>query len=133
MPGMEGLLRRRDLPSVYRQPITIPLLQLFIEESKTMTQASGIVLNTFDDLEGPILYHIAPLFINVYTIVPLNALVKTKIGDDIISQCLSSSSNLLEPSDNCLTWLDSKLLRSVVYVSFGSIARVTRSQLLEFW
>ena len=74
-----------------------------------------------------------PLFPNVYTIGPLNALVKTKIGDDIISQCLSSSSNLLEPNDNCLTWLDSKPLRSVVYVSFGSIARVTRSQLLEFW
>lgn len=133
VPGMEGLLRRRDLPSVCRQPTTDPLLQLFIEESKTMTRASGIILNTFDDLEGPILCHIAPLFPNVYTIGPLNALVKTKIGDDIISQCLSSSSNLLEPNNNCLTWLDSKPLRSVVYVSFGSIARVTRGQLLEFW
>uniref|UniRef100_A0A7N2M4X0 Uncharacterized protein n=1 Tax=Quercus lobata TaxID=97700 RepID=A0A7N2M4X0_QUELO len=91
-----------------------------------MTRASRIILNTFDDLEAPILCHIAPLFLNIYTIGPLNALVKTQIGDDVVLQCLSSSSNLLKPDHNCITWLDSQPLRSVVFVSFGSIARVTR-------
>ena len=98
-----------------------------------MTRASGIILNTYDDLEALVLCHIAPFFPNVYTIGPLNALVKTQIGDDVISQCLSSTSNLLEPDHNCITWLDSRPLRSVVYVSFGSTARVTCGQLLEFW
>ena len=98
-----------------------------------MTRASGIIPNTFHDLKAPILCHIAPLFPNIYTIGPLNALVKTQIGDDVVSQCISSSSNLLEPDHNCITWLDSQPLRSIFYVSFGSIARVTRGQLLEFW
>uniref|UniRef100_A0A7N2R7R0 UDP-glycosyltransferase n=1 Tax=Quercus lobata TaxID=97700 RepID=A0A7N2R7R0_QUELO len=65
-----------------------------------MTRASGIILNTFDDLKAP---------------------------------CLFSISNSLEPDHNCITWLDSWPLRSVVYVCFGSIARVTCGQLLEFW
>ena len=41
VPGMGGLVRRQDLSPVCRQPIKNPLLQLFIEESKTMTQAFG--------------------------------------------------------------------------------------------
>lgn len=41
VPGMEGLVRRQDLSPVCRQTIKNPLLQLFIEESKTMTQAFG--------------------------------------------------------------------------------------------
>ena len=32
-----------------------------------------------------------------------------------------------------MAWLNSWPLRSVVYVSFGSMVRVTRGQLLEFW
>ncbi|KAF6166999.1 hypothetical protein GIB67_030692, partial [Kingdonia uniflora] len=34
---------------------------------------------------------------------------------------------------SCLTWLDLQQLKSVLYVSFGSIAVVTAKQLLEFW
>ena len=74
-----------------------------------------------------------PSFSNVYTIGPLNALVKARIGDDIVLQCLSSSSTLLESDHNCMAWLNSWPLRSVVYVSFGRMVRVTLGQLLEFW
>ncbi|KAL6997601.1 7-deoxyloganetic acid glucosyl transferase, partial [Sarracenia purpurea var. burkii] len=32
-----------------------------------------------------------------------------------------------------MTWLESQPLRSVIYVSFGSITMVTKDQLMEFW
>ncbi|KAL8102888.1 hypothetical protein AgCh_027422 [Apium graveolens] len=32
-----------------------------------------------------------------------------------------------------MNWLDSQSYRSVIYVSFGSVATVTRDQLMEFW
>jgi hypothetical protein len=35
IPGMEGLLRRRDLPSICRQQPNDPTLQLFIKETVT--------------------------------------------------------------------------------------------------
>ena len=34
---------------------------------------------------------------------------------------------------SCISWLDKQELNSVIYVSFGSVASVTRDQLLEFW
>jgi hypothetical protein len=132
IPGMEGLLRRRDLPSICRQELDDPALQLFIKETQAMTQGSPLILNTFDNLEAPILSHLAPLFTKIYTIGPLHALLRSRIGEDV-SQSLSSFGNLREANRSCMTWLDSQPLRSVVYVSFGSLVIMTRGQLMELW
>lgn len=132
VPSMDGVLRRRDLPGICRRQPDDPLSQFFIEETKAMTRASALILNTFDDLEAPILSHIAPLFPKVYTIGPLNALLRSRLGDDL-SLSLSSSSSLWEADRSCIKWLDSQPLRSVVYVSFGSLVMLTRGQILEFW
>ena len=102
-----------------------------LRRAKPWLKLLGLILNTFDDLEGPILYHIAPLF-RMFTQL-VHSMLKTRIGDDVVLQCLSSSSNLLESDHNCMAWLNSRPLRSVFYVSFGSMVRVTRGQLLEFW
>ncbi|KAF6161077.1 hypothetical protein GIB67_007718 [Kingdonia uniflora] len=62
----------------------------------------------------------------VYTIGPLGALLSSKKN--------STSSTSLRPVDwSCLAWLDLQQLKSVLYVSFGSVAVVTAEQLLEFW
>jgi hypothetical protein len=132
IPGMEGLLRRRDLPSICRQELDDPALQLFIKETQAMTQGSPLILNTFDNLEASILSHLAPLFSKIYTIGPLHALLRSRIGEDV-SQSLSSFGNLREADRSCMTWLDSQPLRSVVYVSFGSLVIMTRGQLMELW
>ncbi|XP_063936788.1 7-deoxyloganetic acid glucosyltransferase [Daucus carota subsp. sativus] len=34
---------------------------------------------------------------------------------------------------HCIKWLDEQPLKSVIYVSFGSLATVTTEQLMEFW
>ena len=94
--GMEGLLRRRDLPSICRQQLDDPALQLLIKEIQAMTQGStSLTLNTFDNLEAPILSHLALHFSKIYTIAPLNALLRSRIGEDV-SHSLSSLGNLLE-------------------------------------
>lgn len=128
VPGMEGLLRRRDLPGICRIQLDNPLFQFFVVETQALTQASALILNTFDDLEAPILSHLAPLFSKIYTIGPLNALMRSRIG-----QSLSYFSNLWEADHSCMTWLDSQPLGSVIYVSFGSLAIMTRGFCLELW
>ncbi|KAK2965014.1 hypothetical protein RJ639_029428, partial [Escallonia herrerae] len=40
--------------------------------------------------------------------------------------------NLLKEESECLEWLDSKEPNSVIYVNFGSVARMTLEQLIEF-
>ncbi|KAK9920538.1 hypothetical protein M0R45_029093 [Rubus argutus] len=132
VPGMEGLLRRRDLPSFCRIPTDHPVVQFFIEETKAITRASALILNTFDDLESSILSHIAPRFSKIYTIGPLHALLKSRIGDDDLSSS-SAAASLLQEDRRCITWLDSQRLGSVIFVSFGSLVKLTRVELLEFW
>lgn len=117
------------LHSICRQQLDDPMYKMFVEE----TQALALILNTFDDLEAPILsHHLAPLFSKIYTIGPLTTLVRSRIGDDI-SLSLSSFSSLGEADHSCMTWLDLQPLRSVVYVSFRSLVIMTRGQLMELW
>ncbi|XP_059669804.1 7-deoxyloganetic acid glucosyltransferase-like [Cornus florida] len=96
-----------------------------------MTRASTLILNTFDELESPIISKLGSLFPKVYTIGPLHALVKSQITHHTESD--SSNGSLREQDMTCLTWLDSQPSKSVIFVSFGSVTMLTRDQLLEFW
>ncbi|KAF1861575.1 hypothetical protein Lal_00025949 [Lupinus albus] len=141
IPGMETLIRCRDLPSFCREndhfkPL-IPLKSV-VSQTHESLRASALILNTFEDLEGPVLSQISLQFPQVFTIGPLHAHLNTRIQESnnrtTMSQTPHSSTNsLLEVDRSCIAWLDSQPLKSVVYVSFGSIATITREKLLEIW
>ncbi|KAA8539655.1 hypothetical protein F0562_026347 [Nyssa sinensis] len=134
VPGMEDFLRRRDLPSFCRSgDLTDPNIQLYMTERRDTTRASGLILNTFEDLEGPILSQIRTLCSNLYTIGPLHAHLKTRLAAAEKSSSSFSSNSLWEEDRSCITWLDSQPPKSVIYVSFGSLAVMTKHQLMEFW
>ncbi|GKV05932.1 hypothetical protein SLEP1_g17880 [Rubroshorea leprosula] len=70
-------------------------------------------------------------FPTIYTIGPLHALLSSVIKD---SPPLPSTNSLLWKEDqDCMSWLDSQPLTSVVFVSFGSLVQLTLDQVLEFW
>ncbi|KAI3443065.1 Glycosyltransferase, partial [Psidium guajava] len=131
LPGAEGLLRRRDLPSICRLQIESHPYRYFLDETLAMTRACALLLNTFDALEAPMLSRLATIFTDVYTIGPLHALaVESDAGH---SSGRSESVGSLRIEDrSCMTWLDSQASRSVVYVSFGSLVKITVNQLTEF-
>lgn len=129
VPGMETFLRGRDLPSFYRADDPMHRdLQLFMSETLSSPRADGLIFNTFEDLEGPILSQIRTYCPKVYTIGPLNAHLRARIP-----QNTTFSNSFWEVDRSCMEWLDKQPSRSVIYVSFGSIAVVSREQLLEFW
>ncbi|XP_059669226.1 7-deoxyloganetic acid glucosyl transferase-like [Cornus florida] len=133
VPGMEGFLRRRDLPGFYRvDEISDPRLQVVKTETRQTPRAQAVIKNTFDDLEGPILSQVRTHCPNLFSIGPLHAHLKAKLAAETNSSSTSSGS-FWEEDRSCVTWLDSQPSKSVIYVSFGSITVVTRNQLLEFW
>ncbi|KAI9154019.1 hypothetical protein LWI28_019971 [Acer negundo] len=134
IPGYENVFRSRDLPGICRvENPGYSFLDFFIREASTMTRASALILNTFHELEAPVISRLNSIFTKIYTIGPLHALYKSRTKDLMISQSDSSNGVRLWKEDrSCMTWLDSQPLRSVIYVSFGSLVNLTRLQTLEF-
>ncbi|KAG5616043.1 hypothetical protein H5410_015867 [Solanum commersonii] len=101
--GMEGVMRRRDLPSYCRATdLDIPIIQHVIKKGKHIVQAQALILNTFEALEGPILSQFRALCPNIYAIRPLHTQMKAKLA----SQSLPT---------------------------IGSLATMSKAQFLEFW
>lgn len=131
VPGMEGFLRQRDLPSPFRvRDIndTSSFYNILSIETRQTVRAHALVLNTFEDLEGSILSQLRTKIPNIYTIGPLHAHLKAQTELET-----TSSNSLWEEDKSCIKWLEDQPFKSVLYVSFGSIATVTKEQLMEFW
>ncbi|KAL2666627.1 hypothetical protein AAZV13_01G020700 [Glycine max] len=133
IPGMENMFRCRDLPSFSRgtgSEIVYALNSLALETRESL-QARALILNTFEDLEGSVLSQMRLQFPRVFTIGPLHAHLNTRKESN--TETTPSTSCVGEVDRRCMTWLDSQPLKSVIYVSFGSIATMTREKLIEIW
>ncbi|CAI9115095.1 OLC1v1015929C1 [Oldenlandia corymbosa var. corymbosa] len=79
VPGTESFLRRRDLPRFSTLgDAAYPFLQLLKKEGEEVPKAHGLILNTFEELDGPLLSHLGSSCRNLYTIGPFHAHLKTK-------------------------------------------------------
>ncbi|RVW73480.1 7-deoxyloganetic acid glucosyltransferase [Vitis vinifera] len=132
VPGMEGFLRRRDLPSFRRtRDANDRGIQFIITETQQTPRAHALILNTFEDLDGPILSQIRNHCPKIYTIGPLHAHLKSRLASETTTSQFSNS--FWEEDRSCLAWLDRQPSKSVIYVSFGSITVITKEQMMEFW
>ncbi|KAG8100224.1 hypothetical protein GUJ93_ZPchr0013g35176 [Zizania palustris] len=112
-------LRVRDMlfSATTTQATMVACFECIIESIRC---SSGVIFNTFDDIESADLQKIAGgLSVAVYAIGPLHK----------ISAGLESS--LLTQDRSCLEWLDKQEAESVLYVSFGSLASMDADELLE--
>lgn len=134
IPGLEGLLRRKGLPAFcVLKDVQHPAFQFLVKEFYAIDEyRSGLIINTFDELEVQSLPQVATNYRKVYSVGPLHAFLNSKNGQHQ-SQLISSNACLWKADKNCMAWLDSQPSRSVIYVSFGSLIKMSVSQLLEFW
>ncbi|KAK6794305.1 hypothetical protein RDI58_007758 [Solanum bulbocastanum] len=130
LPAMEGLLRRRDLPHFclldYK---TDQSSQAVFKEIERIPKAHGLILNSFEDLDGPFLSSVRSYFPKTYAIGPLPLNLKTRLAAPL----LSSSNSMWEEDLTSIKWLDAQSKGSVIYVSFGSLLVVSRDEIMEFW
>ncbi|MQM22468.1 hypothetical protein Taro_055520 [Colocasia esculenta] len=129
--GMSGH-RLRDLPSFIRTstPDDRFMVGYAIHETQRASRASAIILNTFEELERPVLDAMASILSPpVYTIGPLLLLSRQLPPKSLVA---TMGSNLWKEDSSCLEWLDGRRPGSVVYVNFGSITVMSNQQLLEF-
>ncbi|CAM0913933.1 unnamed protein product [Alopecurus aequalis] len=131
IPAAPKNLRLRDMPSFVRT--TDPddfMFKFFIHETAGMSQASGVIINTFDELDAPLLDAMSRLLPPIYTVGPLHLTARNNVPDDSPVAVLGSS--LWKEQDAPLRWLDGRAPGSVVYVNFGCQTVISNEQLLEF-
>uniref|UniRef100_K3ZSY1 Glycosyltransferase n=2 Tax=Setaria italica TaxID=4555 RepID=K3ZSY1_SETIT len=82
--------------------------------------SSGLILNTFDALEAAELAALRrDLAVPVFDVGPLHKLSP------------AAANSLLRQDHGCLDWLDTQAPASVLYVSFGSLASLSATDLVE--
>lgn len=88
------------------------------------TQASdGLIFNTFKDLEETSLAKIRHEYLPNTPIFPIGPFHKYSPSP--------SSNSLLSQEQSCISWRNTQAPKSVVYVSFGTVAKMEATQFLE--
>ncbi|KAH9623775.1 hypothetical protein KSS87_020424 [Heliosperma pusillum] len=136
-PGLDSFLRYRDLPRFCREKKDTSscndLQQSFAAEKERNRKAYALIFNTCEDLEGPLLDLIRSCCPNTYSIGPLHAQLRTRLNPGPAALSNKLLSGLSEVDRSCMSWLDKKKDKSVLYVSFGTVTLLDREQLIEIW
>ncbi|CAJ1862767.1 unnamed protein product [Sphenostylis stenocarpa] len=115
-------LKVKDLPT-FRSQDPESFYKLVCRMVQECKGSSGVIWNTFEELESSALRKLRQDFsIPIYPIGPFHKHLLTGAA---------SSASLLTPDKSCMSWLDKQECKSVVYVSFGSIAAISEAEVLE--
>ncbi|KAL6842257.1 hypothetical protein ACP4OV_027905 [Aristida adscensionis] len=136
VPTMKGV-RLRDMPTFCRTTDADSwLIDFHVHQMRVAAAAKAVVLNTFDDIESDVLNALAPLLPPIYAVGPLASVCASLpatagagAGEFTASD---AAAGVLQEDEACISWLDGKAARSVVYVSFGSHAKMGGVDLGEF-
>ncbi|CAI9104054.1 OLC1v1002662C1 [Oldenlandia corymbosa var. corymbosa] len=123
-------VRLRDLATFIRTTdLNDVMLNFIISQAQEVSKASGIIFNTFDDLENEVLADLSLICPPIYTFGPVHFLINQHPQNKSLN---SLGGSLWKEDQECLEWLYSRARNSVVYVNFGSITVLTPQQLVEF-
>ncbi|OWM87452.1 7-deoxyloganetic acid glucosyltransferase-like [Punica granatum] len=129
--GLDGFLQQIFQAFVDVKTLSDATLQFVVNEGQQNFRVDALILNTFEELELPVLEHTPGKTPKLYAVGPLHAPLKSRSPHEMAFW--SSSRNLWKEDRNCMGWLDNQPARSVVDVSFGGIVVKTADRFLEFW
>ncbi|GLJ32700.1 hypothetical protein SUGI_0657880 [Cryptomeria japonica] len=127
LPGNIPALWPGDLISFYREQFTSDLIyEALLYESRMCDTGDYVLVNTFEELEGR----------EAAAALSIKGCPSVSIGPVFLPNLLGGENSTLsnmsmwEEDDSCLHWLDKQRPRSVLYVSFGSLALKSQEQLV---
>ncbi|KFK24986.1 hypothetical protein AALP_AA8G051600 [Arabis alpina] len=112
-------LRKKDLKRLLgeKRELLEPYLNMILESTKS---SSGIIFMSCEELDQGSLSKAREDFkVPIFAIGPSH------------SNFSAASSSLFTQDETCIPWLDKQEEKSVIYASFGSLASMTGSELLE--
>nr|AUS89434.1 UDP-glucosyl trnasferase 2 [Sesuvium portulacastrum] len=112
-------LKVKDIPllCVSDPEAAYELVSKLLEKTKA---SRGVIFNSFEELEPSSLATFRKdISVPIFVVGPFH------------KQVSASSSSLLAQDSSCISWLNSQSPKSVLYVSFGSIAAVNEAEFVE--
>ncbi|KAM0941392.1 putative 7-deoxyloganetic acid glucosyltransferase [Dioscorea sansibarensis] len=138
--GMEGIMRRRDLPNFMRMVKSTEdnYIKLMNGVNSNLIKGKALIFNSFDALDPTLLPVLSSHCPPIFTIGPLHLFIKIfNISSEKEEEQEHGenpcSSSLRKEDRTCMTWLDNQPDKSVIYVSFGTITSMSPEQFIEFW
>ncbi|KAL0393869.1 UNVERIFIED_CONTAM: UDP-glycosyltransferase 74E2 [Sesamum latifolium] len=128
VPGLPPLMPE-DMPSfMYVHGSYPPLFEMVVNQFSGLENADWLFLNTFHKLEEEVIDYMAK-FLPVKTIGPS---IPSMYLDKRLPDDKEYGLNVYKPdTEACMEWLNQRQPESVVYVSFGSIAKLGEEQMEE--
>ncbi|KAJ1256894.1 hypothetical protein BS78_K276200, partial [Paspalum vaginatum] len=129
VPGMKHM-RLRDMPAFcHTTDADDFMVAAVVEQMKSAVGSKAIIINTLYELEKDVVDALASSssFPTIYTVGSLAEVVTAAVDDDAGAMDIS----IWNEDTECLSWLDGKGRRSVVYVNFGSVVVMTAAQTRE--
>ncbi|KAJ8755363.1 hypothetical protein K2173_019161 [Erythroxylum novogranatense] len=122
-------LEFKDLPSFVYDTATYPgIAEIVQSQFSNIDEPSSLLWNTYSGLENEVEKWMA----SKWPVKPIGPTIPSMYLDKRLEEDKDYDLSLFEPSsEKCMNWLDSKQPRSVVYVSFGSLAVLAEDQMAE--
>ncbi|CAL5362086.1 unnamed protein product [Camellia sinensis] len=119
-----------DMPSFLAQPVGShsAYLEAILDKFSCLELNDWVFVNSFEELES----ELANALLGHWPVEMVGPMVPSMFLDQQIDGDTNYGASLWNPiGDQCLAWLDTKPPKSVVYVSFGSMAQISAEQVEE--
>ncbi|KAK6158738.1 hypothetical protein DH2020_006052 [Rehmannia glutinosa] len=127
-PSFTQLSYVNNMPSFVRDPKShAGSFELLVNQFQNIENADFVFVNSVYELEPEATDWMAKL-LPVKTIGPT---IPSMYLDKRLPQDKNYGLNIFKPINACMKWLDERANGSVIYVSFGSMAKLEREQMME--
>ncbi|XP_009590532.1 UDP-glycosyltransferase 74G1-like [Nicotiana tomentosiformis] len=128
IPGLSSTIESSDVPSFESSPQSDKLVEMLVNQFSNLEKVDWILINSFYELEKEVIDWMAKF----YPIKTIGPTIPSMYLDKRLPNDKEYGLSLFKPmAKECLNWLNHQTISSVVYVSFGSMAKLEAEQMEE--
>ncbi|XP_060179507.1 UDP-glycosyltransferase 74G1-like [Lycium barbarum] len=128
IPGFSCPIESSDVPSFVISPEAARILDMLVNQFSNLDKVDWVLINSFYELEKEVIDWMS----KIYPIKTIGPTIPSMYLDNRLPDDKEYGLSVFKPMTNeCLNWLNHQLISSVVYVSFGSLAKVEVEQMEE--
>ncbi|XP_016481329.1 UDP-glycosyltransferase 74G1 [Nicotiana tabacum] len=127
VPGLVTI-ESSDVPTFVSNPESAKILEMLVDQFSNLENVDWVLINSFYELENEVIDWMSKL----YPISTIGPTIPSVYLDKRLPNDKEYGLSVFKPMTNeCLNWLNHQPISSVVYVSFGSYAKVEPEQMEE--